>query len=127
MRAAFWMAVVALGVGLGATAVFGAGAGAEIVAGLAAPLLSGSGSATETERTHRLDPQRVLPLLMTAFVVKMLFFGAYVAVMLSVVGLRPLPFALTFVAAFVVLHVIEALQVRRLSADRNVWSSGERQ
>jgi hypothetical protein len=127
VKAAFWMAVVALGVGLGATAVFGASAGAEIVAGLAAPLLTGSGSAAVTERTHRLDPQRVLPLLMTAFVVKMLFFGAYVAVMLSVVGLQPLPFALTFVAAFIVLHVIEALQVRRLSVDRNAWSGREPQ
>ncbi|MGE0703243.1 MAG: hypothetical protein AB7P22_04815 [Vicinamibacterales bacterium] len=109
--------------GLGAMAVFGPDSGAEVIAGFAAPFLSGSGSATLTERMYRLQPERVLPLMMTGFVVKMAFFGAYVAVMLSVVGLQPVPFALSFTAAFIALHMIEALQLRRLYAGPAAWGA----
>ena len=122
MSAVWWMAGVSLLGGLGAMAIFGPESRAEVVAGFAAPLLSGSGSATLTERMYRLQPERVLPLMMTGFVVKMAFFGVYVAVMLSVVQLQPVPFTLSFTAAFIALHMIEALQLRRLSAGPAAWS-----
>jgi len=50
------------------------------------------------------------------FVAKMLFFGAYVAVMLEVVGVRPVPFVVSFTAYFIALYLAEALLMRRLFA-----------
>jgi len=121
MRALWLMAGVSLLGGLGAVFVFGPASSVEVAAGFAAPLLSGGGSATLTERMYRLQPERVLPLMMTGFVVKMAFFGVYVAVMLSVVGLQPVPFVLSLTAAFIALHMIEALQLRRLYAGSAAW------
>jgi hypothetical protein len=44
------------------------------------------------------------------------FFGAYVAVMLRVVQLRPTPFAVSFSSYFIALPLIEALFLQRLFA-----------
>jgi len=49
-----------------------------------------------------------------AFGVKILFFGAYTAVMLTVVGLRPVPFVASFTSYFIALYLTEALLMRRL-------------
>jgi len=118
MTAVWWMAgASALVCGLGVIA-FGVEASREILAGLAGPLIVGSASVVLTERTHRVQPARVMPLMMTAFVVKMIVFGAYVAVMLAAASLRPVPFAVSFVASFIVLHLIEAFRLRGLFGDR---------
>ena len=42
------------------------------------------------------------------------FFGAYVAVMLEVIGLRPTVFVVSFTSYFIALYLIEALLLRRL-------------
>ena len=47
---------------------------------------------------------------------KMLFFGTYVALMLRVVGLQPLPFVVSFTGYFIALYLTEALLMRRLFA-----------
>jgi hypothetical protein len=44
----------------------------------------------------------------------MVFFGAYVAVMLAVLRLRPIPFVLSFTGYFIGLYLMEALYLRRL-------------
>jgi len=46
----------------------------------------------------------------------MLFFGAYVAVMLKVVGLHPTPFVVSFTSYFIALYLVEALLMRSLFA-----------
>jgi hypothetical protein len=46
--------------------------------------------------------------------VKAVFFGAYVAGMLRVIGLRPVPFVVSFTSYFIALHVTEAMFLRRL-------------
>ena len=52
--------------------------------------------------------------MIAAFAFKLVFFGAYVAVMLRVVALRPVPFIASFTGYLVGLYVIEALYLRHL-------------
>jgi hypothetical protein len=51
-----------------------------------------------------------------AFAAKMIFFAAYVAVMLRVLDLQPIPFVVSFASCFIALHFIEGLGLRRLFA-----------
>ena len=51
-----------------------------------------------------------------AFGAKLVFFGAYVTVMLKGLSLSPLPFVLSFTAYFIGLHLCEALCLQRLFA-----------
>ena len=87
---------------------------AAVVFGLAGPLLVAIGSWKLAERTWRRDPTRLTAVMIAAFGGKLVFFGAYVAVMLSVFSLRPIPFIASFTTAFIVLHLAEALALKRL-------------
>ena len=55
------------------------------------------------------DPERLTSLMIAAFAGKMVFFGAYVAVMLKVLSLRPVPFVVSFTSSFIALYLMEAL------------------
>ena len=46
----------------------------------------------------------------------MVFFAAYVAIMLTVLSLRPIPFMVSFTGYFIAVYLIEALCFRRLFA-----------
>ena len=54
--------------------------------------------------------------MIAAFAGKMVFFGAYVAVMLRRAGVRPVPFVASFTGYFIALYLIEALCLKRLFA-----------
>jgi len=116
MRAARTIVAAALGSGIVAVAVAGAPLAAEILAGMAAPLAAVTVSWVLIERAYAREPTQVTRLMIGAFGVKMLFFGAYVALMLGVVGLRVTPFIVSFTGYFVALYLIEALLLRRLIA-----------
>ncbi len=105
---------------LAAMAIVGRGSGAEIALGMLGPLAAAAVSWIATERVYRRDPAQLTALMMTAFAVKVVFFGAYVAVMLKAAGLRPVPFVASFTGYFIALYLAEALMMRRLFA-------GERQ
>jgi hypothetical protein len=83
---------------------------------MVAPLAAASVSWVLTERTYRRDPQALTGLMAVAFGAKMLFFGAYVVVMLKVVGLGPAAFVVSFTGYFIALYLTEALLMRRLFA-----------
>ena len=87
---------------------------AEIVAGIAAPLGVALLSWALARRTYLRNPEALTSLMMAAFAGKMLFFGAYVALMLRLLSLRPIPFMASFTASFIACHLIEALGLRRL-------------
>ena len=62
-------------------------------------------------------PGALTALMVAAFAGKLVFFGAYVAVMLRrAVGCGPMPFVASFTGYFIALHLIEALYLRRLFA-----------
>jgi len=97
-------------------AAVGPEAGRAIVFGMLAPLAAAGVSWVLTERTYARSPERLTGLLTTGFAAKMVFFGVYVAVMIKIVGLHPVPFIISFMGYFIALYLIEAMLMRRLFA-----------
>ncbi len=84
--------------------------------GLLGPLVVACGSWVLAERTYRRRPESLTALMMGAFAGKVLFFGVYLAVMLRVLSVSPVPFVASFAGYFIALHLAEALCLRRLFA-----------
>jgi hypothetical protein len=82
--------------------------------GMSGPLVAASATWVLMKQTYRRDPGLLTSLMVKLFAGKMVFFAAYVAVMLSLLGLRPVPFVVSFMISFIAVHVIEALSLRRL-------------
>jgi len=112
------MLAVSLASWLAAVALSGPGVGLDVLLGMLGPLAAATGSWILVERTHRRSPEAVTGVLIASFATKMLFFGAYVAVMLRIVAVRPIPFVASFTASFIALYSIEALALHRLFAGR---------
>jgi hypothetical protein len=87
----------------------------ELAFGMAAPLAAAALSWRAVERTHAVAPERVTSVLVAGFAAKMIFFGLYVG-LLGALWLRPKPFVVAFAAYFLLLHVIEAGYLRKLTA-----------
>lgn len=88
----------------------------EVLYGMLGPLAMVSGSWVLMERAYRRSPQRLTAVMVAAFAGKLVFFGAYVAVMLRVLSVRPRTFVASFTGYFITLYLIEALYLRRLFA-----------
>jgi hypothetical protein len=116
MNTIWWMAGGSAVCCLAAWGVLGRGAGAEVLFGAIGPVIVAIGTFVAAERTWRRHPERLTALMATAFAGKMIFFAAYVAVMLRVLDLRPIPFVVSFASCFIALHLIEGLGLRRLFA-----------
>lgn len=116
MTPATWMIGASVASWLVATAVTGPVMGREVLAGMLGPLLVAVATWEMADKTFRRNPERLTARMITAFAAKMVFFGAYVAVMLLALALRPIPFVVSFTAYFIALHLAEALCLRRLFA-----------
>ena len=92
-------------------------AGVEILLGMVAPVGAGSVTLALVERTYRRDPARLTRLMIKAFAAKLVLFGVYVALVLGVAALRATPFVVSFTVFFVVLHLTEAVHLRRVFAE----------
>jgi hypothetical protein len=101
---------------LAATVGFGAGTATATLYGVAAPLVVAVVTWRMAEETYRRDPVALTGLMMAGFVGKMVFFGAYVAIVIKVFSQPAVPFAVSFAGSFIALHLIEALALRRLFA-----------
>jgi len=88
----------------------------EVLDGMLGPLAMVIGSWVLMERAYRRNPERLTAVMVAAFAGKLVFFGAYVAVMLRVLSLRPRTFVASFTSYFIALYLIEALYLRRLFA-----------
>jgi hypothetical protein len=100
------------------TAAAGWSANPELAFGMAAPLAGATVSWRMVERTHARAPERVTSVLMAGFFAKMIFFGLYVG-LLGALWLRPKPLVVAFAASFLVLHMIEAGYLRKLTNAAN--------
>ena len=116
MRMVAWMVIGSVGSALLVIGIVGRRTMREVVLGMVAPLVAAATSWLLIERTHRRHPKRLTSLMLSAFAAKVVWFGAYVIVMLAVVGLRPGPFVVSFLGYFITLYVFEALLMRRLFA-----------
>ena len=106
---------------LGVTAATGGAAHPETLFGMLGPLASAAATWVAVARTCAVAPQRLTGVLMTGFALKALFFGVYVAVMLMMLGVRPVPFIASFTGYFIALYLIEALFLRRLLMEAPRW------
>jgi len=117
--------MVAAGVGscLAAALLVDARTRVEVLFGMVGPLAVAVGSWVLAARTYARNPQALTSVLIAAFAVKVVFFGAYVVVMLKLLLLRPVPFVASFVSYFVGLYLMEALYLRRMLSRTRTRSS----
>jgi hypothetical protein len=94
--------------------LLGARFGREVWLGMLAPLVVVSATWLMTVRVYRAHPERLTSLMVSAFAGKLMFFGAYVALAIGVLGVQPVPFVVSLAGYFIVLHLIEALLLKRL-------------
>jgi hypothetical protein len=114
MNALGWTLGASVASALVAAAFVGARTEVAILLGLLGPLLAAGGTWVLVERVFRRRPDRVTPLMIAAFGAKLVSFGAYVAVVLRVLAVAPVPFVVSFTSYFVGLYAAEAVSLHRL-------------
>jgi hypothetical protein len=116
MKPVAWMVGASVLSWLAATLLAGVATSLDVLLGMVGPLVVASATWVLAERTYRRHPERLTSVMVQAFAGKLVFFGAYIAVMLEVLSLRPVPFVASFTTYFIGLHLTEALWLRRLFA-----------
>jgi hypothetical protein len=116
MKPVAWMAGAAAATWLATTLGFGAEHAVATLYGIAGPLAVAVTTWRLAEQTYRRDPVALTGLMMAGFVGKMVFFGAYVWVVITILSQAAVPFAVSFTGSFIALHLIEALALKRLFA-----------
>jgi len=115
MREAAWMAGAAIGSWLAVSVAGGDRVNPESFFGMAGPLVAVCASWIAVKRTHHAAPERVMGVMIVWFALKLVFFGAYMAVMIRLLSLRTVPFVTAFVSYFIALYAMQALFLRRLT------------
>ena len=85
-----------------------------ILCGMIGPLIACCVTWVMAVRIYRQHPEASTAVMIAAFAGKLIYFPAYVAVMLKLLWLRPLPFIASFTAYFIVLYFVTAVELRRL-------------
>ena len=116
MKPLWWMVGASVGSWLTIAAIPGLASDRDVLFGMLAPLVGAAATWVLVARTYPSRPQLVTPLMIAAFAAKLVFFGVYVAIMLTVLAVRPLPFVISFTTYFIALHLFEALCLQRLFA-----------
>jgi len=88
--------------------------GREVWLGMLAPLVVVCATWIVSERVYKANPERLTSVMIGAFAGKLVFFGAYVGLVIGVLRVQPIPFIVSFTSYFIVLHLIEALWLKRL-------------
>jgi hypothetical protein len=84
--------------------------------GIGGPLVAALATWGMISRTLRVSPSQLTPRMFAALAVKMVFFGAFVALAIRGLGVRPVPFVVSFTVSFIALHGVEAILLRRALA-----------
>ena len=87
-----------------------------VLLGIVAPLVVVTTNLIQVERAYRRDPSQLTPLMLKAFLGKIFFFGAYIALILGLLVVPTGPFIISFTASFIVLYGLEAFHLQRLFA-----------
>jgi len=103
----------------GVAVVFERRTSIEVLFGMLGPLAAVSGTWFLAEYIYLQHSQELTSLMVSAFVLKMAFFGGYVALMIGVLRLRPVQFVAGFTSYFIALYLMEALYLRRLFSTRS--------
>lgn len=92
------------------------GRGAVLV-GMAGPLAAAASTWVLVVRVHQRAPDQVSAVMIKLFAAKLVLFGAYVAVAVTQLSAGDVvPFVVSFTCHYILLHLMEALYLRRLFA-----------
>ena len=114
MKPVAWMVAASAAAWLMVTATLSDRANPEALWGIAGPLMGASVSWVAYVRAHESAPERLTRVMITAFALKLMFFSVYVTATMRLLELRPAPFVVSFIGAFIALHAMEAFSLRRL-------------
>jgi len=114
MRVVFWMVTACFG-SWAVAATLAPGHRMDVLFGMLGPLVAVAGTWLAIERTARVNPLGIAEVLLSGFVVKLLFFALYVGTVMLVARPDRVPFVVSFTTYFVVLYAAEALMLRRLT------------
>ena len=114
MKLAQWLTAGSFVAALAVVAATGGDARREVFLGMFGPLMVTDVTWVLMERIYKSQPERLTSFMIAALGGKLVFFGAYIALVIAVVGVRPGPFVASFTGFFIVLHLIEAFFLRRL-------------
>ena len=118
-----WMTAICVGIGAALAALVPGWTLVDVAAGMFGPLLAAIATWILVERGARTNPAGLTAVMMTAFFVKLVFFGVYVVVMLKGLRVAPIPFVTSFTAYFVGLYVAEGVLMHRLFSRRETAAS----
>jgi hypothetical protein len=118
-----WMTAICVGTGAALAALVPGWTPVDVAAGVFGPLVAAIATWILVERGARTNPAGLTAVMMTAFFVKLVFFGVYVVVMLKGLRVAPIPFVTTFTAYFVGLYVAEGVLMHRLFSRRETAAS----
>ena len=113
------MAVAALGCSVAVSLLTPGERTLAVLLGMLGPLLAAVASWVLVEHAHHRSPERASGMMITLFAAKMLFFGGYVAAVVVLLPEARIPFVISFVCHYILLHLMEALSLRRLFAARD--------
>jgi hypothetical protein len=113
MKPVISMAVASVTSSVVAAALLDPATSRAVLLGMAGPLVAVIGTWVAVEWAARRDLARVTPVMFVAFAVKMVFFGAYVTIVVKGVAVPPMSFVVSFTGYFITLYVIEALCLQR--------------
>ena len=85
-----------------------------VMGGVIGPLVAVAVTWVLVSRTFRRDPARVTNVMLGAFFAKVVFFAAYVIVLIKVLAVDPVPFVVSFAVSFIALYALEAVMLARL-------------
>jgi hypothetical protein len=120
MKPIAYMAVASVTTWLGAAAIVDRRTSIEILFGMLGPLAGASGTWLLVSCMYKQRPLQLTGLMAAAFVLKMVFFGVYVAAMLRIMRFRPVPFVVSFTSYFIGLYLMEARYLTRLFSQRGL-------
>jgi len=116
MRVVAWMVAASVVSWLAIATLVDARVRTATLFGMIGPLGVAVASWLMAERAWRRNPASLTPMMITAFAGKMVFFGAYVTVMLKGMSVAPIPFVVSFAGYFIALHLGEALALKAMFA-----------
>jgi hypothetical protein len=113
------MVAASVGTWAGAALIMDRRTSVEMFFGMLGPLAAVSATWVLAEWVYRNRPAELTSLMLAAFLLKMVFFAGYIAIMLRVAGFRPVPFVASFTGYFIALYLMEALYLKRLFSERS--------
>ena len=78
------------------------------------PLAATAGTWVAIQHAFRQDPLKVTAVMLRAWLIKAVFFAAYLVAVIKGLGVSGQPFAVSLASYFLVLHTIEAMLLKRL-------------